>query len=81
MSLIDIDGYTPKHLSYSTVSGYRDCGERFRLQKVLRVEQKPGLAAIGGNAVHCATEAIDLAEFLGVSVGEALDIINGEGSH
>lgn len=60
MTAISIDGYEPKHLSHSTVSGYRDCGMRFKLQKILRVEQRPGLAGIGGNAVHSATEWYDV---------------------
>jgi hypothetical protein len=36
------------------------CGKKFELEKILRKEQKPGLAAIGGNAVHTATEKYDL---------------------
>lgn len=60
MSRISIEGYEPAHLSHSTVSGYRSCGKRFELQKIIRVEQRPGLAAIGGNAVHVATEVYDL---------------------
>lgn len=63
MGRININGYEPAHLSHSTVSGYRSCGKRFELQKVLRVEQRPGLAAIGGNAVHVASEAYDLLAF------------------
>lgn len=68
MGRISIDGYEPAHLSYSTINGYRDCGKRFFLQKIARVEQLPGLAAIGGNAVHAATELLDRAAFLGVDV-------------
>jgi hypothetical protein len=60
MSRISIEGYEPAHLSHSTVSGYRMCGKKFELEKILRKEQKPGLAAIGGNAVHTATEKYDL---------------------
>jgi hypothetical protein len=57
---ISIQGYEPAHISFSTINGYRGCGNRFRLQKVLRLEERPGLAAIGGNAVHTATEQYDL---------------------
>lgn len=57
---ISVDGYEPDHLSYSTVDGYKTCGKRFELQKVIGVEQRPGLAALGGNAVHTATEWYDL---------------------
>lgn len=56
---ISVDGYEPKHLSYSTIDGFRTCGKRFQLQKVIGVEQRPGLAALGGNAVHSATEWFD----------------------
>ena len=59
---IDINGYRPDHLSYSTVDGYKTCGKRFELQKVIGVEQRPGLAALGGNAVHTATELWDLGQ-------------------
>lgn len=59
MGLVSIDGYEPKHLSYSTISSYRMCGKKLYFEKVLRLEQIPGLAAIGGNAVHTASEAVD----------------------
>jgi putative RecB family exonuclease len=59
---LSYEGWEPPHLSYSTVSGYRDCGMRTKLQKVLKIEQRPGLAACGGNAVHTATELYDQGE-------------------
>jgi putative RecB family exonuclease len=61
MTRLDYEGWRPPHLSYSTVSGYRDCGMRTKLQKVLKIEQRPGIAALGGNAVHTATEWYDLS--------------------
>ena len=73
MGLVSINGYEPAHLSYSTMDGYRGCGKRFEFQKVLMLEQKPGLAAVGGSAVHRATELVDAAMFFGTS----LDIGNG----
>lgn len=60
MTRISINGYEPAHLSFSTISGWRMCGKKFEFTKILRLEEKPGLAAIGGNAVHTATEAYDL---------------------
>lgn len=63
MSLIDFEGWNPPHMSYSTVSGWRDCGMRTKLQKVYQVEQRPGLAALGGNAVHTASELWDLGHY------------------
>lgn len=68
MGRISIEGYEPAHLSYSTVNGYRMCGKQFYFNKIARLEQLPGLAAIGGNAVHTATEILDRAAFFGVDV-------------
>jgi hypothetical protein len=82
MAIIDIDGYRPAHLSYSTVSGYRMCGAKFYFTKVLRLEEKPGLAAIAGNAVHTASERVDEYilehgfEGLGVEPSAPLDTDN-----
>lgn len=59
MGQISVDGWEPRHLSFSTLSTYRMCSTKLYLQKVLQLDEKPSLAAIGGNAVHSATEAID----------------------
>ena len=59
MGFIDIHGWSPAHLSFSTLNSWRMCGRQTFFGKVLGLEQHPGLAAIGGNAVHEATEAID----------------------
>lgn len=76
MGRIKIGGYEPAHLSHSTVGTYRMCGKRFELQKVLGLEQKPGLAAIGGSAVHKATEGYDLGEW--DAPASPVDIDNAE---
>lgn len=60
MTLPNYEGWAPRHVSYSTINGYRSCARRLLLEKVYRVESIPGLAAIGGNAVHSASELIDL---------------------
>lgn len=73
MTRISINGYEPAHLSFSTINGYRSCGKRHELQKVLRLEEKPGLAAIGGNAVHRTTEDYDLGLWSPDSSGNELD--------
>lgn len=59
MGRIEYQDYRPAHLSYSTVNGYRMCGKQFLFNKVMKLEQLPGLAAIGGNAVHTLTEQLD----------------------
>lgn len=68
VSFLKYENYKPGHLSYSSMDNYRSCGMRFRLQRIDQVEQKPGLAGLGGNAVHTATEWIDLAEFHGNAI-------------
>lgn len=68
MSLPRFEGYEPAHLSFSTLNSYRMCGEQMRLQKIDKAEQRPGLAGIGGNAVHAGTEYLDLADFFGLEV-------------
>ena len=63
MGRVQFEDYQPAHLSYSTVNSYRMCGRMFLFQKVMKLEQLPGLAAIGGNAVHSLTEALDREQF------------------
>lgn len=48
------------HLSYSAVSTLSDCGERFRLERVVQVPQAPAWWFTAGSAYHTATEYIDL---------------------
>lgn len=60
MSFLSVDGWEPAHLSFSTLNGWRMCGKQTYLGKIAGLEQHPGFAAIGGNAVHEATEAVDL---------------------
>lgn len=58
---------TPSHrLSYSAVSDFTSCGEKFRLLRVLKVPRVPWWAAIGGIAVHRVTEQLDFGDFTGV---------------
>jgi hypothetical protein len=76
---ISINGYEPAHLSFSTISGWRMCGKKFEFSKVLRLEEKPGLAAIGGNAVHKATEEYDLGTWV-PSPSSDVDIRNADAS-
>lgn len=73
MGFLQFEDYEPRHLSFSSVDGYRTCGKRFYLQKIARVEQRPGLAGIGGNAVHAATEHIDRLIF-----EHGLEILDGD---
>lgn len=48
------------YLSYSSLSSWLDCGERFRLERVLDAPQENAWWFIGGDAVHKATEDCDI---------------------
>lgn len=47
-------------MSYSALASWLDCGERFRLERVLNAPQSKAWWFIGGDAVHKATERCDL---------------------
>lgn len=59
------------HLSYSSVSTYSDCGQKFLLRKTLDVPRVPSWAAMGGSAFHKATEILDFQDF-GINPGPSL---------
>lgn len=59
-TLLDLTG--SGSLSYSSMSSYLDCGERYRLEKVAKVPQSGAWWFIGGSAVHTATELLDKGE-------------------
>lgn len=44
------------HRSVSQVTGYAGCGERYRLERVARVPQRPAAWTIQGTAFHAAAE-------------------------
>lgn len=50
------------YLSYSSLTSWLDCGERFRLERVLNAPQSPAWWFIAGDAIHKATEALDRGE-------------------
>lgn len=49
----------PAHISYSAMTTYLDCGYKYFLTRVQKVEEKPAWYFIGGSAVHEATELYD----------------------
>ena len=51
-------GY-PAHMSPSSINSLLTCGEQFRLEKVVRVPQRPMWAGVGGSTVHTCTELLD----------------------
>lgn len=56
-SLFDLTG--KPHLSYSALTDYVSCGEKFRLARIERVPQGPAVWFAGGTAVHEAVEAYE----------------------
>lgn len=55
----------PDHLSYSGLNTYNECGEKFRLTRIVKVPEMPGWALVGGRVVHTATENLDWLEMTG----------------
>jgi hypothetical protein len=51
------------HLSHSALGDLQECGEKFRLKRVVKVPRLPAWALVGGTAVHNCTEARDLNSF------------------
>jgi len=69
---IKVGSYEPEHLSFSTISTYRQCGKRLQLQKVMGLEERPGIAALAGNTAHGCAEVID--RLIATQGWEALDL-------
>jgi RecB family exonuclease len=49
----------PPHLSYSQLSTFMSCGEKYKLERVDGHKGTPNWAAVGGSAVHQMTEQRD----------------------
>jgi hypothetical protein len=50
----------PKHISYSSLGTYQECGWKYNLTKLQGVPEKHAVWFTGGSAVHRATELWDL---------------------
>lgn len=57
-SLFDLTGR--EHLSYSSMSSWLECGERFRLERVMSAPQSDAWWFIGGDVTHKVSEQCDL---------------------
>jgi len=57
--------FMPRRLSYSSISTYAECGEKYRLEKLHKVGTGTWWATIAGKAVHYITELRDRIEILG----------------
>lgn len=52
----------PSRLSYSSVSTYSECGQRWLLERGYGLNKATWFATVAGSAIHTITEKIDLAE-------------------
>jgi CRISPR/Cas system-associated exonuclease Cas4 (RecB family) len=52
--------FVPPHFSYSALSGYMQCGQRYYLEKIAKVPEVPSFWFVGGRAVHTLTEMYDV---------------------
>lgn len=52
-----------RHISYSQYDTYVGCGEKFRLTRVVGIEEDPAIWFAAGTALHTATEVIDHSLF------------------
>lgn len=52
--------FVPPHFSYSSLSSYMQCGQRYYLEKIARVPEVPSWWFVGGRAVHEVTEVYDV---------------------
>lgn len=50
----------PPHFSYSSLSSYMQCGQRYFLEKIAHVPEIPSWWFVGGSAVHTVTEMYDM---------------------
>lgn len=50
----------PEHISYSSFTTWQDCGWKYKLTKVDKIEEGHAVWFTGGSAVHKATEVYDL---------------------
>jgi len=57
MSLLTKTGKA--HVSYSALDGWLQCGERYRLERIVGAEQGPAYWFAGGTSVHTGTEWLD----------------------
>jgi len=56
------DVQLPSRLSYSSLSAYSECGERWRLERLHKVPAESWFATVAGTAIHEITEMIDRQE-------------------
>lgn len=72
---------TVDYLSYSSFTTYLECGEKFRLSRIEKINEDPAWWFAGGTAIHSALDTYDLAlpkVGKGDAYNEALATFNSE---
>jgi len=79
-------GYAPpdtswhlRHLSHSAYSSYEECGWRFKLERVDKVDKVPWLAGPAGTAFHTMTEVYDMAGVDGTFASYFVEALMADG--
>lgn len=68
-----------ERLSHSSAHTYNECGERWRLERVEKVDKVPWLAGPAGSAFHKASEHYDLGLEVGQFQGFLIDELMEDG--
>ena len=57
---VKINGYElPSHVSYSAITTWLDCGFKYYLSRIEKINGEPSWWLVGGSSVHEASEAFD----------------------
>lgn len=51
----------PEYISYSGMTTYLECGEKYRLTRIVKVDEDPAFYFAGGTSVHSACDSLDYA--------------------
>ena len=51
----------PEYISYSGMTTFNDCGEKYRLTRVEKVDEGNAYFFAGGTSVHSACDSVDYA--------------------
>ena len=64
---------TPSRLSWSSVSTYSECGQKWLLERGFHVPSSTWFATLAGSAIHTITEARDRLELMGFTPREQIE--------
>lgn len=71
--MLDAEIVTPSRLSWSSVSTYSECGNKWLLTRGFKVPEATWFATIAGSVIHEITEAMDRAEVKGIPLDKQIE--------